>query len=56
MAQAAQSAKNEQNGSREGEQVCETAEEYLEWYMNHRKFEISEKREKLDDSIDKDCS
>ena len=53
MAKAAQLAKNE---GKESEQVYETAEEYLEWYMNKNRFEISEKMEKLEDSIDKDCS
>ena len=60
MAKAAKIAKNAalnvQSGDRESEQVRETAEEYLEWYMNRTQFEISDKMVELEDSIEKDCS
>ena len=38
---------NEPGGSRENEQVRETHEEFLEWYMNRSQFEISEKMVEL---------
>ena len=53
-------AKNEDEnvpgGTRESEQVRETPEEYLDWYMNRTQFEISDKMVRLEDSIEKDCS
>ena len=60
MAKAAIIAKNavliEKSGERESEQVRETAEQYLDWYMNRTQFEISDKMADMKDSIDKDCS
>ena len=47
---------NEPGGSRESEQVRETPEEFLDWYMNRSRFEISDKMVELEDSIEKDCS
>ena len=48
--------KNEPGGSRESEQVRETPEEFLDWYMNRTQFDISDKMVELEDSIEKDCS
>ena len=56
MAKAAKLAKCELGGERESEQVRETAEEYLDWYMNRNQFEISDKMVELEDSIEKDRS
>ena len=49
-------ALNEQSNNRESEQVRETAEEYLDWYMNRTQFEISDRMVEFEDSIEKDCS
>ena len=42
--------------SRESEQVRETGEDYLEWYMNQTSYDVIDKMDELDDSIQKDCS
>ena len=49
-------AKNPPSGSRESEQVRETGEDYLAWYMNQTRYDIMDKMDELDDSIEKDCS
>ena len=49
-------AKNAPGGSKESEQVRETAEDYLNWYMNRTQFDILDKMDELEDEIDQDCS
>ena len=43
-------------GTRESEQVRETAEDYLNWYMNRTQYDIMDKMEELEESIEQDCS
>ena len=43
-------------GSREIVQVRETGEDYLAWYMNRTSYDVMDKMDDLDDSIEKDCS
>ena len=49
-------AQNEPTVSRESEQVRETGEDYLAWYMNRTSYDVMDKMDDLDDSIEKDCS
>ena len=46
----------EQGGSRESEKVRETVEDYLDWHMNRAHYEITDKMDELEDSLEKDCS
>ena len=43
-------------GTRESEQVRETAEDYLNWYMNRTQFDIMDEIEEFEDSIEQECS
>ena len=43
-------------GTRESEQVRETAEDYLDWYMNRTQYDILDQMEELEESIEQDCS
>ena len=47
---------NEPGGSRESEQVRETGEDYLAWFMNRTSYDVMDKMDDLDDSIEKDRS
>lgn len=49
-------AKNVPGGTRESEQVRETAEDYLNWYMNRTQYDVLDKMEELEESIEQDCS
>ena len=42
--------------SRESEQVRETGEDYLAWYINQTSYEIMDKMDELDESLEKDRS
>ena len=49
-------AQIEPSTSRESEQVRETGEDYLEWYMNQTAYDVVDQMDELDDSIEKACS
>ena len=49
-------AENEPGGSRESEQVRESGEDYLAWFMNRTSYDVMDKMDDLDDSIEKDRS
>ena len=53
---AKKEGQNDQSVSRESEQVRETVEEYLDWYMNMNQYDVHDKMEDLDKSIEQDCS
>ena len=42
--------------TRESEQVRETGEDYLAWYINQTSYEIMDKMDELDESLEKDRS
>ena len=43
-------------GSSESEQVRETGEDYLAWFMNRTSYDVMDKMDDLDDTIEKGCS
>ena len=49
-------ALNDAGTSRESEQVRETGEDYLAWYMNQTSYDVMDKMDELDNSIEKECS
>ena len=53
---AKKDAENDSNVSRESEQVRETPEEYLDWYMNRNTYDILDKMPEMEESIEQDCS
>ena len=60
MQKAAAAARNlaqtEPGGSRENEQVRETVEDYLTWFMNRSHVEPIDKMDELDDFLEKERS
>ena len=40
----------------ESEQVHETVDDYLHWFMNRSFYDPADKMDELDESIEKDCS
>ena len=49
-------SENEPSGSRESEQVRETGEDYLAWFMNRSHIEPLDKMDELDDYMEKERS